>query len=143
MEFRLNLRNDGIGGNEMTKNMKAIWMVIILMLTLILPVSGEGSDKLDIPGKPESSDAKLSFVVMCKPAGRIMYGDRCLNADGYFHVIELDRGLHQFEVFRYGQPSGGIRFEYTVRGDEKFNKLILNLSNNEVETDITDLSVFQ
>jgi hypothetical protein len=127
----------------MTKITKTTWIAILLAVTLIIPAIGEESDKPHSPGKLESANAKLSFVVICKPAGRIMYQNRCLNADGYFHVIELESGSHQFEVFRYGPPSDGIRFEYTVRGDEKYNKLILNLSNNEVETDITDLSVFQ
>lgn len=120
-----------------------MWITILLVSTLIIPALGIESANPDVPGRSESPDAKLAFVIICKPAGRIIYENQCLNADGYFHVIKLEQGLHKFEVFRYGQPSNGIKFEYTVRGDEKYNKLILNLANNEVETGFTDLGVFQ
>ena len=127
----------------MTTITKTMWITILLTLTLIIPAIAKESATPNVSGKSESSETKLAFVIICKPAGRIMHKNRCLNADGYFHVIELEQGLHQFVVFRYGPPSDGIEFTYTVRGDEKINKLILNLTSNEVETGFTDLSVFQ
>ena len=72
-----------------------------------------------------------------------MYGNECLNADGFFHVREFETGRHRFEVTRSGPPNNVVRFEYTVRSTESYNKLILNLESGEVETDITDLSNFQ
>lgn len=61
-------------------------MTIILALTLVTPVTGITSD-----------EPKLPFVIICKPAGKIMYENRCLNANVFFQVLELGRGAHQNE----------------------------------------------
>lgn len=44
---------------------------------------------------------------------------------------------------RMDSDPGGVDLEYTIRDDEEYNEVILNLRNSEVETGITDLRVFQ
>jgi len=86
---------------------------------------------------------KKAYAIVCKPAGRIYYRNRCLNADGYFHISELAPGTHRFEVTRTSPPNDQVTFEYRVRPGDSNNKLILNLNTGQVEVDITDLTEFQ
>jgi eukaryotic-like serine/threonine-protein kinase len=91
----------------------------------------------------QSPPADMPFGIICFPAGRIMYKNVCLNADGFWHSINLKPGPHRFEVIPSGSPNEIIPFEYIVRGDEPYNKLLLNLESGMVEVNVTDLSSWE
>lgn len=110
-------------------------------------VADDQRDATDEPLDRERQDpglaASLRVGILCKPAGRIMYADQCLNADGFWSAVDLKPGRHRLTVTRTGPPNDVIEFEVLIRGDEKYNKLILNLESGMVETDVTDLSTWQ